>query len=494
MRAARGLWRVGLVALVGAVSAAPSLADTTSPSDSSCPSTNPPNTLALMGGTPQTAPLDGQFASPLQVALANTDGCPVTGQLAGTPVTFTAPASGASGVFASSGSSAVTVGTDSTGAASAGMLSANDTAGGYTVTATSAYGTVSFALANTAAGIPAAVVALAPTSEQAAVDGRYAQPLSARVLDADGNPVVGATVTFTLGSAGGGGNGGGSSAGASPGATFADGTATAMETTGSDGVATSPGVLANGAIGSFTATAATPRVTDPAVFTLENVAGRSSTFSTVGSSRLTGRVGSRYRRRLEVRLRAADGQPVVGATVAFTLGVGGAGGAAGAGATFATGGSQATAVTGVRGIATSPAFAANRVAGSFTALASVSGQTASFALRNEAGAATTLTAGVAASESTTAGTRFAIPLAITATDANGNRVAGVRVTFTAPADGASGTFAGRARSRRVVVRTDDDGVAVAPSFTANGQAGGYLVVASAGRARRAAFALVNEAP
>ena len=65
------------------------------PAARSCPSSNPPNELVLVGGTPQTAQLDTAFANPLQVALANTNGCPVTTAVTGTPVTFTAPASGA---------------------------------------------------------------------------------------------------------------------------------------------------------------------------------------------------------------------------------------------------------------------------------------------------------------------------------------------------------------------------------------------------------------
>ena len=49
----------------------------------SCPSSNAPNELVLTGGTPQTAQLDTGFANPLQVELANTNGCPVTTAVAG---------------------------------------------------------------------------------------------------------------------------------------------------------------------------------------------------------------------------------------------------------------------------------------------------------------------------------------------------------------------------------------------------------------------------
>src|SRR5207247_1792142 len=93
-----------------------------------CPVSNPPDTLTLAGGTPQTAKLRKPFAGELQVALANSNGCPVTTGTAGVAVTFTAPASGASGTFEASGSRTVTAGTNAAGAATA-QFTANGTAG-----------------------------------------------------------------------------------------------------------------------------------------------------------------------------------------------------------------------------------------------------------------------------------------------------------------------------------------------------------------------------
>jgi hypothetical protein len=137
--------------------AGPAAGETGPPSSTgaaSCPSPNPPNTLALTAGTPQSATLGSAFQANLQVALTNTNGCPVTTAVAGIPVTFTAPAAGASGLFSASGSNTVTVGSDASGAVSAPMLTANYVAGGYTVIASSAYGSVSFALMNTGGGAP----------------------------------------------------------------------------------------------------------------------------------------------------------------------------------------------------------------------------------------------------------------------------------------------------------------------------------------------------
>ena len=98
-------------------------------------------------------------------------------------------------------------------------------------------------------------------------------------------------------------------------------------------------------------------------------------------------------------------------------------------------------------------------------------------------------AGAASGETATVHTRFPVRLAVTVTDAHGNAVPGVRVTFLSPGHGASARF-GKTHSHRVTVKTDAHGVAVAPSLVANGKPGGYAVTVSAG-GRSTAFALVN---
>jgi hypothetical protein len=124
-----------------------------------------------------------------------------------------------------------------------------------------------------------------------------------------------------------------------------------------------------------------------------------------------------------------------------------------------------------------------------------------------AGLPSKLTVGVGARQATPRATRFPIRLAVTVTDAERDPLPGVLITFVAPIRGPSGRFTVRSggarlpRShspdtptlhlRRVEVRSDTCGIALAPVFTANDRAGGYVVVASAERAR-AAFALVNE--
>jgi protocatechuate 3,4-dioxygenase beta subunit len=400
----------GAVAVLGALAGTPLQAagETGTPGGSggvTCPSSNPPNEMALVAGTPQTTTLGSAFASAFQVALTSSDGCPVTSAAAGIPVTFSAPSSGASGVFLTTASNTATVGADAYGTVAAPPFTADSTAGSYTVTASSQYGSVAFSLTNTAAGTPARIVALPPTSRAASVTSRYPEPLQVTVLDANGNPVTGTTVTFTLGSGGSSACGTSTS---SAGATFAGGGTQASATTGATGVASSPSFTANATGGSFTATAA--------------VSGKEP----AGPS---GRESS---------------------------------GASGSGA--------ATPV--------------------------------SFSLSNLAGKPATLTPGIGAAQSTLAGTPFAIRLAVTVTDAQKNPVSDALITFSAPLAGASGRFTLHARGphhrarvtrpHTVKVETNTCGIAVAPAFTADDTQGGYIVKATSGHSRPAAFALVNE--
>jgi adhesin/invasin len=468
--------RIVLGPLVAAVACAAALgAHQATGATRACPDSNPPNTLVLSGGTPQTARVGSAFAQPLQVALANTNGCPVTSGV-GTPVTFSAPSTGASGTFSASGSYAVTVGTDASGSASGGQFTPNGVAGWYTVVASSSYGSVSFSLANTAAGVPLTIAAQAPSTQSAKVGSRYAAPLEAVVRDANGNPLQGVSVSFVLGPGGTG-----------PGASFDGGGSQVTEVTDAAGVATSPHFSANEVVGSFLATASTQGIVEPTGFSLTNLAAPSPRFTAVGRAKQTTVVGSRFGRPLEVRLRNADGSPVVGASVSFTLGAA----SAAAGASFAGGSAQATATTDAHGIAVSPRPIANTVAGSFvaTAVTTATSETVDFSLQNHAGRPAAIAAGAGAVQTTVVGSRFAIRLAVTVTDTHGNPVPGAKVTFAAPRQGAAGRFG---RRRTVTVKTDARGIAVAPAFSANRAKGGYVVRARvAGAPGAVAFALVN---
>jgi protocatechuate 3,4-dioxygenase beta subunit len=243
--------------------------------------------------------------------------------------------------------------------------------------------------------------------------------------------------------------------------------------------------VANGSAGAFVATASTAGISALATYSLRNTAA-AGTVAAVARASQTATVGSRYPRPLAARVLDGAGRPVEGATVTFTI----TSAAEGAGATFVGGGAVATAVTDEHGRAASPALVADTTAGRFGATAAATGvsRPAVYSLRNVAGPPATIAAGAGAAQSTTVGTEFPIRLAVTVTDANRNPVAGAVVVFAAPARGASGRF-GAARTAKVI--TDADGVAVAPTFTAGAEPGGFVVTARVrGAARAAAFALV----
>jgi protocatechuate 3,4-dioxygenase beta subunit len=355
----------GLIVISQAGSAQPAAADT------QCPATNVPNTLTLAGGTPQTAQRGTAFTAGLQVTLANTNGCPVTTALAGTPIVFTAPSSGPSGTFAASGSDTLTVGADTAGNASAPGFTANALAGTYGVTASSAYGSVSFTLTNSASGIAATIVPLTPTPRSAPVGARYAQPLSVRVLDADGAPVAGATVNFTLGA----------QAAAGAGATFSNGSSQATATTNGDGVATSPSLTANTTAGSFAATATTPNVASPVRVHLRNRAGRPANVAAGAAAAESAQAGTRFTIPLAVLVTDAHHNPVANVPVTFTAP------AAGASGHFSRRShpTRVTVRTDAAGIAVTPPFVANTEQGGYVVTATVRGVTraAAFALVND---------------------------------------------------------------------------------------------------------------
>jgi hypothetical protein len=482
-------------AVAQAVSAATPPADTTG-----CPAYNAPNTLTLASGTPQSAKLGTPFADPLQVTLANTNGCPITTPLAGIAVTFAAPGSGPSGTFSASGSNAVLVGTNAAGSATASQLTANTVAGGYQVVASSDYGSVSFSLVNTASGVPATIAPLAVSSQSASVSTRYAQPLRAQVRDANGNPVTGADVTFSLGSGGGGGAGGSGSGAGSAGASFAGGQTQASALTDSSGIATSPMFTANSLAGKFTAAATTTGISEAASFQLHNLAGKPPLLEPVGKRKLSATVGTRYGRALHAKLTDATGAPLEGMSVTFNLGSGSGGGAGAsgsgagsAGATFPGGSTQATETTDATGVATSPRFDANTTAGTFTATAAVPGVTnpAEFTLDNLAGKPPAIKTLGPAKRSATVDSHYSRPLEVKLTDRKGKPLQGESVTFTLGSSaggggaGAGGSGAGSAGasfvggSAQATETTNASGVAISPRFEANTTAGTFTATAAA---------------
>jgi 5-hydroxyisourate hydrolase-like protein (transthyretin family) len=212
-----------------------------------------PSTITATAGTPQSAAVNTAFATQLQATVKDSQNAPV----GGVQVTFTAPASGASGAFAGGLNTATT---NASGVATAAVFTANSTAGGpYIVTATVAgvATPANFSLTNLASA-PASITATAGTPQSASINSAFATRLQATVKDGSSNPVSGVTVTFTAPSSGASG-------------TFTGGMNTA--TTNAQGVATAPLFTANSTAGGpYTVTATVAGVATAASFSLTNLA------------------------------------------------------------------------------------------------------------------------------------------------------------------------------------------------------------------------------
>jgi hypothetical protein len=459
-----------------------------------------PSALAVSAGSGQSTPVATAFNAPLQVQVTDQ----YTHPLGGVAVTFTAPASGAGGTFASTGSGTVTVQTNGSGLATAPTFTADTTAGTYSVTASVAgLSPVAFSLTNSP-GAPAHIGTTSGTPQQAQVGAVYPQAFVATVTDAYGNPVSGDTVTFAAPLTGPSGlftwkesiivlTGAAALPGSPPGSpiTVTRTSPTLQVTTNAAGQASSANSLlrawfaANQTVGNFTLTATAAGLSTPADFQLTNTTNLPAAAVAVqAGSGQSAAVGGTFAAPLQALVTDSLGRPVSGVTVTFSAPASGATGSF-------NGSASATVQTDGSGVATAPAFTAGTQAGSYTVTATAAGVTtpAAFSLANTAGTATRLAVAGGNGQSATVNTAFAAPLQAQVTDRYGNPVAGVGVTFAAPGSGPGGAFGGTATA---TVSTNSSGLAVAPPLTANGLAGGYAVtVTAAGVGGAVEIALTN---
>ncbi len=430
------------------------------------------NILSVTSGSGQSTKVVTPFPHPL-VATVTNGGNPVSG----VSVTFTAPASGASGLFNTlpSPSTTDTEVTGANGQATSQVFGANSTAGTYNVVATSGTSTpVNFSETNTA-GTATVLTATSGAGQSATVGTAFTNPLIATATDSHGNTVSGVSVTFTAPASGASG-------------TFATTppSTTDTEVTGSNGQATSHIFTANSTVGGYNVVASASGTTSP-TFAETNTASSGETLTATSGGGQSATISTPFALPLVATVTNA-GVPVSGVSVTFTAPASGASGL------FATTPPSITdtEVTGSNGQATSHIFGANSTAGSYNVVASSSGLTSvNFAETNNAGAAATLTATSGGGQSAAISTAFALPLVATVTDAHSNPVSGVSVTFTAPASGASGTFGTTPPAITDTEVTGSNGQATSKTFTANATLGGYTVVASSGSLAHANFAETN---
>ena len=464
-------------------------------------------TIAVSSGAPQSATVNTSFTNPLVALVTDTYGNPVSGAT----VTFTAPATtGASGTFLAtanggtclaSGGTAVascTATTNASGLASSLTFKADTHAGTYVVAATSPGTTPNpsiFSETNTA-GTATTIAVSSGATQSATVNTSFTNPLVALVTDTYGNPVSGATVTFTAPATTGAS---GTFLAASNGGTClaSGGTAVASctATTNASGLASSLTFKADTHAGTYNVTATSPGTTpNPLNFSETNIAATTNDTMTItaGNAQST-TVGTAFGTSLEVNVVDQYNNPVSGMTVLFTAPASGASG------TFAacSGGNNGTfttcsVATNASGNATASTFTANHTAGAITVTPSASGVATppTFSLTSTAGTATTIAVSSGATQSATVNTSFTNPLVALVTDTYGNPVSGATVTFTAPATtGASGTFLATANGGTCLASggtavasctatTNASGLASSLSFKADTHAGTYNVTAT----------------
>ena len=414
-----------------------------------------PASISVTSGSGQSAVINAQFGTVLSATVRDSG----SNAVSGVTVTFTVPGSGASATIAGG----ITAVTNASGVATSGLLTANSTAGAYVVAATvPSVAAANFNLTNTAG--PAASISVTSGSGQTtAISTAFGAPLVATVVDAGGNPVNGATVTFTAPVSGAR-------------ATIGGGI-TAI--TGSNGVATSGTLTANSTAGTYNVVASVPSVTG-VNFSLTNTAGAAASITATSGASQTTAISTAFGAVLTATVLDAGSNPVPGATVTFTVP------GSGASATIAGG---ITAVTGSNGIATSGIVTANSTAGAYNIVASVPSVTGvNFGMTNTAGPAASIAVTSGSGQTTTVSTAFGAVLTATVLDASSNPVSGATVTFTVPASGARATIAGG-----ITAVTNASGVATSGIVTANATAGTYNIAASVPSVTAVNFSMTNTA-
>jgi trimeric autotransporter adhesin len=342
---------------------------------------------------------------------------------------------------------------------------------GYTLTASSGQLTpaVSGAFAITAAA-PASIVIVSGSEQSATVNTAFGQPLVARVADAFGNVVSGASVTFTAPAAGASG-------------TFPGGGRTVTIVTDASGLATSPTFTANTVAGAYAVTAAATG-TNSISFGLTNTPGPATKLAFVQQPSSPTVAGQAFGTQPQVAIQDQYGNLVTTATTSVSLAV------TGGGATLSCASNPTAANAGVATFAS----CTMTKAGSYTLTASGGSLSvavsASFTITAAAPATIAVVSG--SGQTTVVNTDFAQRLVALVSDAYGNPVGGATVTFSAPTQGdASGTFKVGSGSPSASVQTAATGVATSPVFTADTESGSYNVTASAPGTNTIAFALTN---
>ncbi|MFO0585663.1 MAG: hypothetical protein U0229_25560 [Anaeromyxobacter sp.] len=323
-----------------------------------------------------------------------------------------------------------------------------------------------------AAGAAAKVYVYGGGTQLTNVSTAYPAPLQVVVTDANGLPVSGATVTYTVVPVNGAGG------------TPSSGTAT----TNANGVA-SVTATANATPGTYTITATSGAITPAATFTLTNV-GPAATLTFVDGGTLAepqvAPTSATFSSQLIAIVKDAAGNVVPGQSVTFTAP------GSGASATLSTGGSfgaTASIASDAAGLVYATAKA-NATTGSYTVSATFSGAPApvAFHLQNVTTGPAAIFVVSGTPQTAPTSSAFGAPLVATVADASGNSLPNVTVNWAAVAAGSGATATLSAASGA----TDASGLA-SITATANATGGAYVVNATtAGVATPAVYSLTND--
>ncbi|MEI7892284.1 MAG: Ig-like domain-containing protein [Myxococcales bacterium] len=407
--------------------------------------------IQVTSGSGQTAVVGLPFSGALTVLVSDSGGHPVSG----VTVQFTAPSSGASATL-----STTTAVTDTSGVASDFAL-ANTVAGTYSVVASIKAGTVqaTITLTNRAGAANQVQPSVSSTTQRIPVGSSVPTPLVVTVRDANGNPVAGVEVTFTVSS-----TGPGATLGALKVLTDANGTATITAT-------------ANTLTGSYVVYAQIAGVATPGRFELTNTAGPVAQLTvSAGSSNQSAQVGTAFTNRLGLTVVDAYGNGVSGLTVTF------AAPSTGASAVLNPATPTTTNAAGVASVAAT----ANGTVGDYVVTAAAQGLSTTFNLSNLLGSPGAITASASSTpQSATVGTAFTFPLLVTVVDSFGHPVSGALVIFAPPSGNVTAVLS--------ALTTTTNGAGLASvSATASMYGGSYTTTASvAGVTAPARFALTN---
>ena len=416
--------RTRLALFLAAVAALTACGETTVNAPLAAGSVAATNAISLTGPVGSTLP------DPVRVTVRSTDNQP----LAGATVTFSVTNGGVADP-----TSAVT---DANGVAITKWILGR-TVGTNVLTATS--GSVSTSFTAVAIATKAAAVSGVTGDNQSAVAGTaVATSPSVKVTDAFSNPVEGVAVTFTVLTGGGRVTTGvarTNAAGAASVGSWILGNNTGVQTLAAR--VEDSGVTAN-----------------PIIFTASATAGAASTASAASATSQTAAVGTFVASPPSVRVNDANGNPVVGAQVAFAITSGGG---------TITGGSQ---LTNAQGVATVGSWLLGSAAGAntLTAVATGAGSVV-FSASGTAGAASQLVASAGSNQRAQVGKAVAIAPTIIVRDIFNNPVAGVVVNFTV------GTGGGTVVSGRQV--SDATGTATVGAWFLGDLPGANSLVASA---------------